>query len=124
VRNNLRVVQNEVENHSSEEITMIENVIAILAGLVLLAGVFIKDGPGSRILMILVPFQGVIGLVAFVIGVLNFFTVIGIALIVAGLILGAEALAKIPSIGSELKHLGQSLSGMGGLVGAVLLILA
>jgi hypothetical protein len=74
--------------------------------------------------MILVPFQGVIGLVAFVIGVLNFFTVIGIALIVAGLILGAEALAKIPSIGSELKHLGQSLSGMGGLVGAVLLILA
>lgn len=103
---------------------MLEAIVAILASLVLLAGVLPQNNPGSRIASALVPFQGAIGLVALVVGVLNFFNIIGIALIVAGLILAAEALSGIPGIGDELKRLGQSMSGMGGLVGAVLLVLA
>jgi hypothetical protein len=103
---------------------MLESIVAILAGLVLLAGVFQSGTTGSRVASVLVPFQGVIGLIALVVGVLNFFNIIGLALIVAGLILAAEALAGIPEIGDELKRAGQALSGIGGLVGAVLLVLA
>jgi hypothetical protein len=40
------------------------------------------------------------------------------------LILAAEALSAIPEIGKELQRAGQALSGLGGLVGAVLLVLA
>jgi hypothetical protein len=103
---------------------MLESIIAILAGLVLLAGVFQRGTTGSRIASVLVPFQGVIGLIALVVGVLNLFNLIGVALIVAGLILAAEALAGIPQVGDELKRAGQALSGIGALVGAVLLVLA
>jgi hypothetical protein len=103
---------------------MLEAIVAILASLVLLAGVLPKGNPGTRIASALVPFQGVIGLVALVVGILNFFNVIGIALIVAGLILAAEALSGIPEIGDELKRAGQAMAGVGGLVGAVLLVLA
>lgn len=102
---------------------MLVSIVAILAALVLLAGVLPRNNPGARIASALVPFQGVIGLVALVIGVLNFFLVIGIALIVAGLILAAEALSGIPEIGDELKRAGQAMAGIGGLVGAVLLVL-
>jgi hypothetical protein len=103
---------------------MLESIIAILAGLVLLAGVFQRGTTGSRIASVLVPFQGVIGLIALIVGVLNLFNLIGVALIVAGLILAAEALAGIPQVGDELKRAGQALSGIGALVGAVLLVLA
>jgi hypothetical protein len=103
---------------------MFESIVAILAGLVLLAGILPSNNPGSRIAKALLPFQGVIGLLALVVGVLNIFNIIGIALIVAGLILAAEALSGIPEIGDELKRAGQALSGVGGLVGAALLILA
>jgi hypothetical protein len=103
---------------------MLESIVAILASLVLLAGVLSRDNPGSRIASALLPFQGVIGLVALVVGILNFFNIIGIALIIGGLILAAEALSGIPEIGAELKRAGQAMSGIGGLVGAVLLVLA
>lgn len=103
---------------------MFESIVAVLSGLVLLAGVFQSGTSGSRLASSLIPFQGVIGLVALVVGILNFFNVIGIALIVAGLILAAEALSGIPEIGNELKRAGQAMSGIGGLVGAVLMVLA
>lgn len=103
---------------------MFETIISILAGLILLAGVLKKSSLGERITSALMPFQGIIGLITLVVGILNFFNVIGIALIVAGLILAAEALAGIPEIGKELKSAGQALGGLGGLVGAVLLVLA
>jgi hypothetical protein len=53
----------------------------------------------DRITSALTPFQGVIGLVALVVGILNFSNIIGIATIVGGLILAAEALSAIPEIG-------------------------
>ena len=107
-----------------QEADLLETIIAILAGLVLLAGVFQRGTPGGRVVTALLPFQGVIGLVALILGILNFLTLIGILLILAGLILAAEALAGFPGIGKELKRAGQSLSGIGGLVGAALLVLA
>ena len=103
---------------------MLETIIAILAGLVLLAGVFQRGTPGSRVVSALLPFQGVIGLVALVLGILNFLTLLGILLILAGLILAAEALSSFPGIGKEIKRIGQSLSSIGGLLGAALLVLA
>lgn len=78
---------------------------------------------GDRITSALTPFQGVIGLVALVVGILNFSNIIGIVMIVGGLILAAEALSAIPEIGKELQRAGQAISGLGGLVGAILLVL-
>jgi len=40
------------------------------------------------------------------------------------LILAAEALSAIPEIGKELQHAGRALSSLGGLGGALLLVLA
>lgn len=103
---------------------MFESIIAILTSLVLLAGVIQQGVAGNRTISMLSPLRGVIGLIALVVGILNFSNVIGIALIVAGFILAAESLSRIPGIGDELKRAGQAMSGLGGLVGAILLVLA
>jgi hypothetical protein len=106
------------------EVYMFEAIIAILAGVVLLLGVIQRDGVDNRMASILLPVQSIIGLVALLVGILNFFNVIGIALIVAGMILAAGALSGIPGIGDELKRAGNAMKGIGGLVGALLLVLA
>jgi hypothetical protein len=103
---------------------MFEAIIAILAGLMLLADVFQRSAAGDRFTRILLPLQSVIGLIALVVGILNFSYIIGIALIVGGFTLGAGALSGVPGIGDELKRAGQALKRVSGLIGAVLLVLA
>jgi hypothetical protein len=103
---------------------MLAEIISILAGLVLLAGVLQRDVADNRLLSTILAFKGVIGLIALVVGVLNFSNIIGLALIVGGFILAADVLSGIPDIGDELKRAGQALRSIGGLVGAFILVLA
>jgi len=103
---------------------MFESIVAILAALMLLTDVLRRGSTESRITSVLIPLQGVIGLIALVVGVLNFFNIIGLALIAGGLILAAETLSGIPVFGDGLKRAGQAIKGIGGLVGAILLVLA
>jgi hypothetical protein len=103
---------------------MFESIIAILAALMLLTDVLRRGSTENRITSILLPFRGVIGLIALVVGILNFFNIIGLALIAGGFILAAETLSGIPDVGDELKRAGQAIKGIGGLVGAILLVLA
>jgi hypothetical protein len=72
---------------------VIEGIVAILAGLLLIAPVIDRSMSGSRFIAALTPFSAVIGVVAVVLGVLNILSVIGLVLIVAGLVLAADALS-------------------------------
>lgn len=103
---------------------MLPEIISILAGLILLVGVLQRDAADNRLISTILAFKGIIGLIALVIGVLNFSNIIGIALIVGGFILAADVLSGIPEFGDELKRAGQALRSIGGLVGAFLLVLA
>jgi membrane protein HdeD len=95
---------------------MLVEIISILAGLILLAGVLQRNVADNWLFSTILAFKGVIGLIAIVVGVLNFSNVIGIALIVGGFILSADVLSSIPEIGEELKRAGQALKSIGGLV--------
>jgi uncharacterized membrane protein len=103
---------------------MLVEIISLLAGLVLLVGVLQRNIADNRLISTILAFKGVIGLIALVVGVLNFSYIIGLALIVGGFILGADALSGIPDFGDELKRAGGALRSIGGLVGAFLLVLA
>jgi hypothetical protein len=103
---------------------MFAEIISLLAGLVLLVGVLQRNIPDNRLISTIYTFKGVIGLIALVVGILNFNNIIGIALIVGGFILGADSLSGIPDFGDELKRAGQALSSIAGLVGAFLLVIA
>lgn len=99
---------------------MLEAVIAILAGLLLLSDL-IKGG-GKRFITPLQPFAVVIGVVALVVGVLHIRSVLGIALVLAGLILSVSALKSIPRIGDELARAGRALEQVRVVIGLIALI--
>lgn len=103
---------------------MFESIIAKLAALMLLIVILRRGWTEDRVTSVLLPFRGVIGLIALVVGILNFFNIIGLTLIAVGFILTAKALSGIPELGDELKRVGQAIKGIGGLVGAILLVLA
>src|SRR5687768_17481275 len=63
---------------------MIYALIAILSGLLLLADTFMSMSGFNRVIAALKPYETVIGIVALVAGVLNFFSLMGIALIMGG----------------------------------------
>ena len=100
---------------------MLEAIVAILAGLLLLADAF--QGKGQRFINNLRPYEVIIGVVAVVIGVLNIFSLFGVALLLAGLILGVSALRGIPRIGDDLARAGNALSQVKTLIGIVVLVL-
>ena len=100
---------------------MLEAIVAILAGLLLLAELF--RGEGQRIIGTLRPFAVVIGVVALVIGVLHIASVFGIALLLAGFILAVSALEAIPRVGNELARAGRALAPIRVVVGIVVLVL-
>lgn len=101
---------------------MLKAVIAILAGMLLLGDYFNK-GRASGFVASLRPFDAVIGVLAIVIGILSFFSLLGIALILAGLVLGARALATVPNVGDDLVRAGTAIGAFRILIGAVLLVL-
>ena len=100
---------------------MLEAIVAILAGLLLLADLF--RGAGQRMIGTLRPFQVVIGVIALVVGILHLASVFGIALLLAGLILAVSALESVPRIGSELARAGRALAQLRILIGIVVLVL-
>ncbi len=79
---------------------MISNIIAILAGLALLAH-WLKGG-AAKFAQSVAQFDVVIGVIALVIGVLELLSLEGILLILAGLVLAANALRSISSVGESL----------------------
>lgn len=101
---------------------MIENLLAILTGLLLVAGLF--KGEARQWVNLLRPWETVIGVVAIVVGVLQFASLLGIGLILGGLILASSAMAAIPSVGDDLKRWGRQLEQFGVLIGGALLLLA
>lgn len=102
---------------------MIRAVVAILAGMLLLGEVFNKGGSASRFVEKLRPFDAVIGITAIVLGVLNLFSLLGMGLILGGLVLGARALAAVPSVGDDLVRAGDKVGGFRVLIGTVLVVL-
>lgn len=102
---------------------MVAAIMAILAGLLLLSGVLRRGSAPGKVAAALRPFEVVIGVVALVVGVLNITSVIGVALIIAGLALAAEAMTSIPGIGDELQRAGNALRGFSAVIGLLVLIL-
>ena len=100
---------------------MLEAIVAILAGLLLLAELF--RGEGQRIIGKLRPFAVVIGVVALVLGVLHIASVFGIALLLAGFILAVGALEAIPRVGNGLARAGRALAQVRIVVGVLVLVL-
>ena len=102
---------------------MIKAVIAILAGMLLLGEVFKQDGRASRFVDNLRPFDAALGVTALVIGILNFFSWLGLALILGGLVLGARALSAVPNVGDDLVRAGDKIGGFRVLIGTVLVVM-
>jgi len=102
---------------------MIYALIAILTGLLLLADTFMSMNGFSRVIAALKPYETVIGIVALIAGVLHFFSLLGIALIMGGLMLGTRALTTVPNIGDELGSAGNALTPFRGLIGGIVLVL-
>ena len=102
---------------------MIRAVVAVLAGRLLLGELFAQGGKASRFVDNLRPFDAVIGVTAIVIGILNLFSFLGMALILGGLVLGARALAAVPNVGDDLVRAGDKVGGFRIIIGSVLVIL-
>ena len=100
---------------------MLEAIVAILAGVLLLADLF--HGKGQNLINALRPYEVVIGVVAVVIGILHLASLLGISLILAGLILAVSALQSIPRVGDDLARAGRSLAQVRTLIGIVVLVL-
>lgn len=99
---------------------MINNVIAILAGLTLL--VFWLKGRAANFSQAVARFDVVIGVVALVIGVLELLSLQGILLVLAGLVLSASVLRSIPSFGGQLARWGKSLDQFRLIIGVLVLL--
>ena len=100
---------------------MLTAIVAILAGLILIADLF--HGAAERMIGNLRPYEVVIGVAAVVLGILHLLSLLGIALLLAGLILGMSALQAIPRVGGELARAGHALTQVRTLIGIVLLVL-
>ncbi len=101
---------------------MITAIIAILAGLLLLASFFGSVRGLERAVSALQPFETVIGVVAIVAGVLSITSLTGIVLILAGLILAIGALGAVPKIGPGLKRASGALEPFRILIGIITLV--
>ena len=105
---------------------MIATLIAILAGVLLLASAW-RNIPGigpwlERTANVLSPFDVVIGVVALVLGVLQLLSLQGLLLILAGLVLAAASPRSIPSVGASLGRLGDALAAYRLILGAIILL--
>jgi len=105
---------------------MIVNIVAILAGLILLTGLLgVIPAFGKhfeRMAKWLGGFQGIIGLVAIGIGIWTFdFGLTSIMLIIAGLVLAAGFLEAIPSVGKHIHKVGTWLGGFQTIIGLITL---
>lgn len=98
----------------------------IIAGLVLAAGV-IEALPAmgkhlKKISKFLGSFQTIIGIVALILGLMNFAGIQGIVAIVAGLVLLTGALPMIPAVGKSLEKVAKRLGAFQAFIGIIALI--
>jgi hypothetical protein len=102
---------------------VITALIAIMAGLLLLADSLGKFSGLDAVIRALKPYETVIGVIALVAGILALFSLFGIALILAGLLLATNALVTVPRVGDELGTAAKALAPFSVLIGAAVLIL-
>src|SRR5438270_12043515 len=100
---------------------MLSIIVAILAGILLLADNF--HGRGQQLVNTLRPYEVVIGVAAIILGALHIFSLFGVALILSGLILAISALPGIPRVGDDLARAGRALSQFRTLIGVLVLIM-
>jgi hypothetical protein len=98
-------------------------IVAILAGLLLLADSLGRFRGLDSLIRALKPYETIIGVVTLILGVLAFFSPLGIVMIMAGLLLATNALASVPRVGDELGGASRALAPFGVLIGAAVLIL-
>lgn len=108
---------------------MLIGIMAIIAGIVLLTGLFgVIPAFGKHLDKFgrwLGSFQGVIGLAVLIVAILNFDvgSLIIWMLIISGIMLAAGFLEAIPSMGKHLHKLAKWLGGFQTIIGIVTLIL-
>ncbi|MDQ1279404.1 MAG: hypothetical protein QG670_666 [Thermoproteota archaeon] len=111
---------------SNGEIKMLVEIINIIAGLVLAMGI-LPSIPAigkdlEKIARWLGGFQTLIGVIAIIIGVLNF-GLQGIVAIIAGLVLVMGILPNIPVIGKDLLKVAKWLGGFQTIIGVIAIII-
>lgn len=97
-------------------------IIAILCGILLSASILPKGA--DKLVTTLMPFKVVLGIVALVVGIIHIFSfsLIVISLILAGLMLAADALISVPKIGDNLRRMGKQLSAFNVLLGVFMIV--
>ena len=102
---------------------MLRAIVAILAGLLLLADSLGRFQGLGGLIRALRPYQTIIGVTALIAGVLSLFSLLGITLILAGVILGTNALVTVPRVGDEFGGASRALAPFAALIGGVALVL-
>jgi hypothetical protein len=107
---------------------MLAEIFAILAGLILLTGLFgVIPAFGEYIekfAKFIGGFQGIIGIIALILGILNLGDLLlGLMLILAGILLAIGFLQAIPMAGESIKKIAKYLGGFQTIIGIVVLIL-
>ena len=110
----------------------LEAIFAILAGIILLTGLFgVIPALGEyldKFGKFLGGFQGIIGIIALILGVLAMLdplkgaTLLNIFLIIAGIMLAAGILQALPMAGEQLKKMAMFLGGFQTIIGIITLI--
>lgn len=101
---------------------MLAAVIAILAGILLLADSLGKFQGMDTMIRTLRPWQTVIGVVALIWGIFHVFSLLGIVMILAGVILGANALVTVPKVGDDFTGAAKALAPFAAIIGGAALI--
>lgn len=101
---------------------MLAAVLAILAGILLLADSLGKFQGMDALVRTLRPYQTIIGVLALVWGIFNIFSLLGIVMILSGVILGANALVTVPKVGDEFTGAAKALAPFAVIIGAAALI--
>lgn len=102
---------------------MLLALIAICAGLLLLADSLGKYRGLDALIRWLRPYSTIIGVIALIAGVLHFFSLLGIALILGGIILAAGALVTVPRVGDEFGGVAQKLTPFATIIGVIVVVL-
>lgn len=105
---------------------MLIEIINIIAGLVLMAGILeMIPAMGKHLAKLskwLGGFQTIIGIIAIILGILNF-GMQGIVAIIAGLVLVMGILPNIPAIGKSLHKVAKWLGGFQTIIGIIALLI-
>ncbi len=105
---------------------MIAEIFAILTGLVLLTGVLgvipVLGKYLERFAKWLGSFQGVLGIISIIIGLLYFFSLSGIMCIITGIMLAIGLIQTLPLVGDAMKRAVKFLGGFQVIIGIIAVI--